>query len=205
METHGRSFWPDSNGSRALWNRGDSSFPSGVYSRRAWSARGGVGAEITASVPLNAIQWQTQTLSLDAGLDSAALARWDHRVGALDPVAAPARHEMLRALPCGEGPISRRAIGVSQGPESKLIEPPADMRIGAPHRLRVQILADGRCGVAVDGRAVWISRGSVPLERPFRVVLEGKSHRTRILVGDVEVWQGVRADVDWRAVEAHRP
>jgi hypothetical protein len=64
----------------------------------------------------------------------------------------------------------------------------------------VQILADGRCGVAIDGRAAWISRGTVPLERPFRVLLEGKSYHTKVLVGKVEVWTGVRGDVEWKAV-----
>ena len=35
-----------------------------------------------------------------------------------------------------------------------------------------------------------------------RVLLEGMSHQTRVLVGEVEVWTGVREDVDWRGVVA---
>jgi DNA-binding SARP family transcriptional activator len=190
------------DGGRAFWSRGDSSFASGVYSRRAWSGRGGVGAEITATTPLTAIQWQTQVLALDAALDPSALARWDHRTGAIDLARSRLSAKCFVGFPGDEGPPAEARMHASQGLESGSIEPPADMHAGVPHRLRVQILADGRCGVAVDGRAVFISRGSVPVDRPFRVLLEGMSHRTRVLVREVEVWTGVREDVDWRGVEA---
>jgi len=186
----------------SLWNRGDSSFRSGVYSRRVFSAAAGLGVEVTLTAPLTAVQWQEQEIRLDPTLDSAALAAWDHRTGAITKRPGDRMGSCVALFPDGEGPIVESRLWVARiDTESRQVPVPEDLRTGAPHRLRVQILADGRCGVAVDGRAVWVSRGSVPLDRPFNVVLEGKSHGTRVLVGDVEVWRGVRADVDWRGVE----
>lgn len=66
--------------------------------------------------------------------------------------------------------------------------------------LRLQILPDGRLGFAIDGRPLAITAGSTRLDRPFRVVLEGQSHCARMLVGAVEIWTGVRDDIDWREV-----
>jgi hypothetical protein len=153
-------------------------------------------------VPLSAIQWQTQTMSLDAALDSTALARWDHRTGALDQRRTPLSAACSVKFPDEQGPPAWALILGFQGSlEAARFAAPIDLHFGKPHRLRVQILADGRCGVALDGKAMFISRGSVPLDRPFRLVLQGMSHHTRVLVGEVKVWQGVHANVDWRVTQ----
>ncbi|HMA48031.1 MAG TPA: Ig-like domain-containing protein, partial [Frankiaceae bacterium] len=68
-------------GVRALWNRGDGSYASGVYSGRAYSAIDGLGAEVLLSSRVTATQWQMLSVSLDAGLDDAALPYWDRRTG----------------------------------------------------------------------------------------------------------------------------
>ena len=57
---------------------------------------------------------------------------------------------------------------------------------------------------AIDGEPVWISDTFVSLDLPFRVVITGKSAGTQILVGDVQVWTGVRDDVNWAAWEGER-
>jgi hypothetical protein len=189
-------------GGRGLWNRGDSSYASGVYTRRAWSAGRGLGVEATFRVPLTTIQWQTQLMALDASLDSAALAAWDHRTGSLDQRRVPPPADCAVQFPGSQGPPESARIA-AYALEAGRFPAPADMRRGAPHRLRVQILADGRCGVAVDGKPMFVSRSGLPLDRPFRLVLSGMSYHTRVTVGGVEVWQGVRGDVDWRLVQRH--
>jgi hypothetical protein len=45
----------------------------------------------------------------------------------------------------------------------------------------------------------------VPLDEPLRVALHGQSVGTRMLVGSLEVWTGVRADIDWAAAPRARP
>jgi hypothetical protein len=54
----------------------------------------------------------------------------------------------------------------------------------------------------VDGVPVWVSPEPILLDAPFRVLLQGRSHGTRILVGRVEVWRGVRGDIDWREMRS---
>ena len=54
---------------------------------------------------------------------------------------------------------------------------------------------DGR-----DGQARAILDRRVPLGDSAMVLSHSYSHRTRILVGHLEVWTGVRRDVDWDAV-----
>ena len=42
-----------------------------------------------------------------------------------------------------------------------------NVRDGAWWTLRLQILPDGRCGVAIDGRVVWISPERLPLDEVY--------------------------------------
>lgn len=72
---------------------------------------------------------------------------------------------------------------------------------GRWYSVRLQIFPDGRCGVAIDGRPVARTETPVVFERPVRVMLDGKSVGTMILVGRVEVWEGVRPDVDWGVLD----
>ncbi|MDE3217516.1 MAG: hypothetical protein KGO03_14000, partial [Gemmatimonadota bacterium] len=68
-------------------------------------------------------------------------------------------------------------------------------------RVRLQIFADGRCGVAVDGRPIALtSVGSVPDAR-YVAAIEGSSVHTRILTGPVEIWTGIKPGVDWLAFD----
>jgi hypothetical protein len=55
-------------------------------------------------------------------------------------------------------------------------------------------------GVAIDGVPIGIASMTARLDRPFRAVISGQSHRARLLVGEVNVWTGLRDDVDWRTV-----
>jgi hypothetical protein len=53
----------------------------------------------------------------------------------------------------------------------------------------------------VNGRAVVLSDAAITLDRPVHLRIGGRSHNTRMLVGPLEAWTGVRQDVDWSAVE----
>jgi hypothetical protein len=54
--------------------------------------------------------------------------------------------------------------------------------------------------MALDGRPVWVSSATLPLHLPIRIHLWGNTAGTRMLVGPLEAWEGVRGDVDWRLV-----
>ena len=91
------------------------------------------------------------------------------------------------SLGTGEGTVLRRA--------------PSSARLGRWYTVRVQVFPDGRCGLAIDGNPVDVVEGPVPLDRRYRLDISGKSVGTRILVGPVEVWQGVKGGVDWLSLE----
>jgi hypothetical protein len=45
---------------------------------------------------------------------------------------------------------------------------------------------------------------SVPLQRPFRVRLGHGSFETKMLHGPLDVWTGVKDDIDWRVLSQNR-
>lgn len=99
--------------------------------------------------------------------------------------------------------VQRAAIVSLEGRQNVPVD--SSFGTGAWHRAQMQIFPDGTCGVALDGHAVWRSLTPQPLDHPFRVLLQGMSFHTKVLVGPVEVWQGVRNDVDWSALDHTKP
>jgi hypothetical protein len=93
----------------------------------------------------------------------------------------------------GDQPISWGDVQFADG----LYPVPLPTQRGAWFSLRLQMFPDGRCGAAINGRLVAISEATLPLDRPYNVVVEGNSLGTRMLVGPLEVWEGVKGGVDW--------
>jgi len=189
------------DGRSALATHGDSSYDSGVYTRVSIAATRGIGMEATVSGVLTALQWQRHSFGLFAGLDSTWLADWDHRTGGLEPP-----HQTWHvgrcwmAYPAAEGARGLEHIAFGCGQELVTVPAPTSLADGSWHVIRIQLFPDGRLGVAVDGRPLGITTNSAQLDRPYRVVISGQSVRTRMLVGDVTVWTGLRDDIDWRVV-----
>ncbi|MCH8254096.1 MAG: PD40 domain-containing protein, partial [Gemmatimonadetes bacterium] len=189
------------DGVPALWHRGDSTYHSGVYSTRAIAATHGLGMEALVSTPIDELQWQSVSISLDSQLDSAALANWDHRTGSA-PSATTAGSDVCSMIyPRGDGFPMLQRVGLGAGGSNGFVLAEPWLRSGRWYTVRIQIFPDGRCGFAVDGQPLWRSDSPVSVDRLYRVLLYGKSVRTRILVGPLEVWEGVRGDVDWSVLD----
>jgi len=183
-------------GPRVFWTHGDSSFPSGLLSRQTFDAREGLGLEVAISVPTSLGQWQSLALDLTSGVDTVGVAQWDFRTGALPFLPDAPQRSCGVGLPAREGTLAHERIGALSGGNTRELSRP-DLLNGTWHRLRVQIFPDGRCGLAIDGKEVDVGPEAIPLSDPFRLVLQGQSVRTRVLVGHLTVWRGVRTDVDW--------
>ena len=185
-------------GSRDLSSAGDATYPSGVYSRRQWDGREGVGVEVQVSARITAPRWQMARVALVAGLDSAALGGWDHRSGQM-PYRPGDLH--LRACvaryPGREGKERAATLAVSAGGDDATLAVPPTLGDGRWFRLRLQVMPDGRCGVAVNGEKVWVSRLPMAHDGPMGVVLDGSSVGTTIWHGGLRVWEGVEAGVGW--------
>ena len=184
--------------SAAFWYRGDSSFASGVYSRRTFSMSGGLGVEALVAGRVTQTQWQLHSLELLEAVNDAALETWDHTTGSI-----PYRGALLCSVtyPAREGAGGADSVGLGCGTVRLTVRAPRSLGDGSWHRVRMQLLPDGRLGLAIDGEPVGLTPTPVPLERPFRLVVNGYSHNTRMLTGDVALWTGVPGDVDWRVLD----
>lgn len=187
---------------RAFWNHGDGRYTSFGLSRERWKADAGLGVEVEASTPVNRGQWQHW-----------AVIFWD--VGTNEQILAASRNiefpppELYRqdrncevAYPGREGMSGLERLSVyaagaplAQGPVGPWI------RHVPWYKVRVQVLPDGRCGVAINGVPVWLSDTRINLDAPLRLALGTSSAGALVLHGPLEVWQGVKPDIDWSVLD----
>lgn len=193
------------DGRPAFLNNGDGSYGSTATTRTEWSAQEGLGLEATVYTPITRRQFQSLYVEFLATRHGVNYELEDTIIG-ISPYNATdrSRRECAWEYPGGEGERALRQMAAVAG------DPPAFMavgpwiRSGQPYRLRLQILPDGRCGVAINGTPVWYSEPALLLDTPYRVSLGYSSKETRILVGPLEVWHGVRQDVPWDELDATR-
>jgi hypothetical protein len=182
---------------------GDFHLISGVMTWETIDARAGIGFEVRARIPVTEPQWQSMTALLTPFAPTDALRAWSgRRQGTEIPSyrAVAAARQCGVAVPRGEGGDGMRRGQLVAGTANEPIKT-LDPRVsdGSWHTFRVQLFRDGRCGLAIDGRVVRISRERVPLDQPFRVYLAGQTVGTDVRVGPLEVWRGERLDVPWFA------
>ncbi|GIW53277.1 MAG: hypothetical protein KatS3mg081_2632 [Gemmatimonadales bacterium] len=180
----------------ALVPNGDSTFLSGVYSRRRLEARQGVGAEFEIATPFTSPIWQHIELSLLFATPQET-ASWDLALGRVGVSPEPWRSCILH-YPATETPSGQSWALVAWGVQ-RLVPVPPSLPRGEWTRVRLQLFPDGRCGVAIGGQALAILDPGLNLRDSVFVLVWDRSHRTRILVGEVVAWEGVRGDVDWSA------
>lgn len=180
---------------RTFWASGDGTFYSGVYSRRSFDASRGLALVASVSTPRTAPAEQVLSLSLRSWDAAEAVEAWDHRTGSLPTGTASCSVK----FPGGDGMHTSRWLTVAGHGR---VPVGRDLGSGRPYELRLQIFPDRTCGVALDGDP--IARAAVSdttLERPYRVVLQGKSVNTEMLVGPVRVREGIPDGVDWSELE----
>ncbi len=190
-------------GGMALFVAGDSSYYSGVYSRTAFASDSGLGVRLTIRTPSPVGKWQEIHVSLSSLLDSAALRTWDHRTAALPRTAEDVRLSCEAGYPAGEAAWSKNYVLLSAGGEAVYAPVSPTLANGSPWVLTLQLLPDGRCGVAVNGNAMQVSMAEVSASVSRHLIVDGQSVRTRLLVENIEVWRGVKNDIDWTRPEGH--
>ena len=72
---------------------------------------------------------------------------------------------------------------------------------GEWHSVRLQIFPDGTCGLAINGQPIGRSTARMPLDSRYRIWTEGVSLDSKMLIGPLEAWKGVKADVDWSSLQ----
>jgi DNA-binding SARP family transcriptional activator len=194
----------EDSGVRTFVANGDGSYESGAYTRQDLPVGTGIGIEALVRLPVTFPQWQTLGVSLIAFTRLNELSSWDHRSGNLRNGASWA---CAASFPFGEGAPARRAFVVGGLLRGELRVPaPTGLYSGDWKTLRIQYFPDGRCGVAIDGTPLAILDVGTPTAGvPVRLVLNGHSVNSALVVGPLQVWQGVRNDLPWEQVAVSTP
>ncbi len=182
-------------GGAAFLNNGNGTFFSGAYYKNTFDARRGLSVDADLSVPVTETKWQLIQLLLATHRDTAALSAWDHRTG-YNP-------GLMHGLGCSfsypthEGP----SAALSASPFGSWVDATGDSTFhpgtGSWFHVRVQIFPDGRCGIALNGKPIFIGPRQPMADPAVTVALQGSSVDTRVLVGRLRVVQGVPDDMDW--------
>jgi hypothetical protein len=180
---------------RSFTNNGDGSFWSGAYTARAFDARRGIWVEADVSVPLTGPgPSQEQIVAFFVVRDTLRWKTWDRVTGELIGVAG----SQLRYPAPGGGAGTRDSVGLiaSAVGDEVVRAMPRPVRDARPFHVVLQLLPDGRCAYAVDGRPLLASE-PLGLGPQVQVLLAGNSQETRVLVGPLRVVTGVAPHVDW--------
>ncbi len=182
---------------------GDSSYSSGIRLRETFHLGAGLAVRARVRLRLTANQWQTIHVGVQTSASDSAWNAWDLATGA-QPTPANIGLSCQLGFPGGEGVAVRRRVSLSLGTELSSAVAPTMLVEGAWSWLEVQVLPDGRCGVAVDDKPLGLSRDRQRTARPVEAMVYGYSHRTQTLVDTVEVYTGVLHPAWWTALDAHR-
>ncbi|MFN0098685.1 MAG: AAA family ATPase [Gemmatimonadaceae bacterium] len=178
-------------GVRALEPNGDGKYASGVYQRQPMPTADGVGVEMRFRTPIVRNKLDRLGVSFSESGDSAQFSRWDHAT--TSPPIGPSICSC--SFPWGEGGAAFKRIAVSSatgeikygaGP------PPADLYADVWHTVRLQLTPDGRCTLYLDGNLVARTDGPARVPPTVRLMILGSSGPKPVVVGNVEVWEGVR-------------
>jgi DNA-binding SARP family transcriptional activator len=185
----------------AFLPNGDGSYPSGAYLPVVIPSIAGAGVEAMVSMPITRSQWQTLSFSLVPADGLSRLRQWDHVTGDAFPSIG---NTCWSVFPGGEGGRATElaAFGGRQTDETFLVPP--GLYSGRWHRIRLQLLPDGRCALAINGRPIGARRGRTPASSSgvFVHIIGNSRFDGRLVVGPLEAWTGVRGGVDWTLVDA---
>lgn len=182
------------DGTPALSNNGDSAYTSGAYARQRFPLGGGLALRARLASRITMTQWQMQHLELNAGMSQDRLAAWDHH--SLYPWSEGRMRDPNAA--CGiEYPTGPEGVGYRDRMLAAGVTiPHVPSRLGGGDWFDVvlQWLPDGRCAVVVDGRMVALSQ-SIQTGQSALAITWGSSVNTEMLLGPLEIWQGVLPEV----------
>ncbi len=187
----------------AFWNRGDGSFRSGAYSEHTLNGENGVGIDIMLSAPITLDRWQTLSVRLSPNIDVETLGDSAHQTGSLpgEGDLGTCGFELTNAYSISANESWHNdAVRVLASDNSRDLVLNQSIRSGMWHRFQLQLFPDGSCGLAIDQTPVSFVTGSINPDSDFRVMLQGNSFQTQMLHGPLEVWTGVKGDIDWRVL-----
>jgi hypothetical protein len=186
---------------RALLNNGDGNFLSGVYYRRAFDARQGIAIDFDVSSPVDRLQWQNIHVGLQGFANFKDVERWDHRTGYLGSYVGNVPGCFF-TYPEGEGEGSPTGTPWYSSMQTAMGDSSFNLYDGRWYHVRLQLFPAGRCGIAINGKAVIISDGPGAPRAPIVPIIQGNTVGTRMLVGHLVLRSGVPDDIDWTGLRS---
>lgn len=185
---------------------GDHHLQSGVISWRTIPPADGMGLELRFQLRMTELQWQNLDVGFTPKGTDAQLRAWTGRAGPDEDalIDRPSADRVCQiTIPRGEQGDYAGQLMLTSGRQSTPVRNfPIAVTDGAWHTLRLQLFRDGRCGAAIDGTIVAVSRRAIPMDLPMRVMIQGQSMFTEVRAGALTVWRGERHDVSWFASDA---
>lgn len=103
--------------------------------------------------------------------------------------------------PVGEGAGADNKIGYIYDLAAALNDPSLRINDGRWWRMRLQLFPDGRCGLAINGRPLYVASSPDAAPTSVHPIVQGSTAGTRMLVGRVTIRKGVPADIDWSTMQ----
>lgn len=182
----------------ALLPNGDGAYPSGAYSKFAIPSARGVGFDADVNLRVTRSQWQTLVLEFWPA-SPPPFGAWDHRTAR----GLHSESNLCRlGFPGGEGTAALNFGTLFSGTTARLRVPPRFLA-GTWHRVRMQLMPDGRCVASIDG----VPQASVQtrlrtLPDSVLLMISGNDRfGGRLVVGKLDSWSGVRGGVDWTLLD----
>jgi hypothetical protein len=172
-----------------------------ALSRARFDGRAGLALEFDVSARVTRAQWQSIGAAFKQGLDPAHYSRSAGRNAT--PLFPPATSVCELGFPEEQRAGTGGGIA-SFGNFTSAVHPHVpspDWLTGSWHRIRMQLLPDGRCGLAFDGKPVGVLSSGIMPGTDIRVLIGGNSNGTRMLIGRLRVFEGVLRDIDWTGVK----
>lgn len=186
------------DGVRVFDVNGDGSFQSGAITLRDFPSATGVMVDTRLSLRITRDQWQVVKVTVRGAVDLRRVSPADRRNGLLGSVGVP-RGECSLSVPNGEGRTRARELLASLGDEHVVRPLPEGVRDGRWLAVKMGVLPDGRCAVAVDDTAIFVSQERMKSSGRVQIQLSGSSRDTETAVAGLRIWQGVPPDVPWRS------
>ncbi|MCC7001447.1 MAG: AAA family ATPase [Gemmatimonadaceae bacterium] len=180
-------------GAPAFLPNGDGTWESGAITRDSWPGSRGVGLDASVWLPISLPKFQRLTLDIAGAPTESDIERWQ-RVRPFGNV----KIQTLCAVsfPGDEGAQAADIIYVYAGSMKNAfthrLPNRATFYSARWHRVRLQLMPDGRCALWLDEQYIGSTPEARALPAQARVLIIGASVRTTIGVRDVEVWEGVR-------------